>query len=116
MQNGDYAVAMINTGDEATDITLLLSDVVCTSCPRKATVVDVWAGVDELGSYGLSTATSSSYAHDTSRDTTTQGSEADQQQVGGRLRTVGAVAVEESYTAKAVEKHETILLRLTPMA
>ena len=38
-------------GDEPTDITLLLSDIVCTTCPRKATVVDVWGG-DELGSSG----------------------------------------------------------------
>ena len=44
-------MAMINTGGETQDITLQLSDVVCVSCARKATVVDVWGG-DELGSAG----------------------------------------------------------------
>ena len=37
LHNGDVVVAMINTGGLATDITLQLADVVCTSCPRKAT-------------------------------------------------------------------------------
>ena len=86
LHNGDVAVAMINTGDVAADITLLLSDVVCTTCPRKASITDLWAGVDSLGSYG-----------DNIRET-----------VSG-----ASIDAEDSYTAKSVEKHETILLRLT---
>ena len=76
---GQVAAALVNMGDVPADITLLLSDIVCTSCPRKATVVDVWGG-DELGSAGPTE----------------------------------AVEAEGSYTAKAVQKHETVLLRLTP--
>ena len=45
------AVALINTGGATQALTLQLSDVVCVSCARKATVVDVWGG-DELGSAG----------------------------------------------------------------
>ena len=48
---GQVAAALVNMGDVPADITLLLSDIVCTSCARKATVVDVWGG-DELGSAG----------------------------------------------------------------
>ena len=62
----------------------------CTSCPRKASITDVWAGVDSLGSYGAAG--------------------------NNRLTAGSSVDVEDSYVAKAVAKHETILLKLTPAA
>ena len=51
------------------------------SCPRKATVVDVWGG-DSLGSDGPR----------------------------------APVAASNVYTASNVQSHETILLRMTPVA
>ena len=51
LHGGDIAVALFNSGADKIDITVELSDVVCATCARKATVVDVWGG-DELGSWG----------------------------------------------------------------
>jgi hypothetical protein len=50
LSNGDVAVALLNTGSAPVDISLQLADVVCVSCPREATVNDVWAGDATLGS------------------------------------------------------------------
>eukprot|EP01047_Picozoa_sp_COSAG01_P079978 COSAG01_NODE_15375_length_1344_cov_1.463082_2_plen_84_part_00 len=51
LDGGDVAVALVNTGTATADITVQLSAVVCATCQRRATVVDVWGG-DELGSWG----------------------------------------------------------------
>jgi alpha-galactosidase len=57
LQNGDFAVALINTGDRSVDITLRLHDIVCANCRPKATLVDVWASDENtLGSSGPPTA------------------------------------------------------------
>ena len=43
LSNGDVAVALLNLHPNATrTITLDLSDVVCATCARRATVTDVW--------------------------------------------------------------------------
>ena len=51
LHGGDVAVALLNTGTTTTDRSVELSAVVCATCARQATVVDVWGG-DELGSWG----------------------------------------------------------------
>ena len=57
LQNGDVAVALINTGSAPIDVTVQLRGVLCASCGDEAMVEDVWAGEATIGSAGPSAPT-----------------------------------------------------------
>ena len=124
LHNGDMAVALINTGTEAHDITVQLSDVVCARCDQTTVMRTkrIIAGYDRSAPHVCYPVlrrkcllpSNSAVVCSCPRKATvvdvwggdSLGSE------GPRA----AVTTSDVYTASNVHSHETILLRMTPLA